>query len=171
MRSGLPERGSGLPERALQVALADLNRRERTVAEVRARLQRAGVGAAEADTAVAVLTELGYLDDARYARLFVEDKRELEGWGRERIARTLRVRGVEAELIEATLAAPSNGSGDRAGGADAGELERAREQLVRRYRHPASDRRDRERAFAMLVRKGYEPELAGDAVRAWAAGE
>ena len=33
-------------------------------------------------------------------------------------------------------------------------------------REPPADDRDRDRAWRMLVRKGYEPELAYDAVRA-----
>ena len=74
------------------------------------------------------------LDDARYARLFVEDKRTLEAWGSERIERELRARGVERELVAAALA-----DGD----ADAeGELDRALELLRRRFPEPPRDRRD-----------------------------
>ena len=36
---------------------------------------------------IAELLEFGYLDDARYARVFTQDKRTLEAWGNERIAR------------------------------------------------------------------------------------
>ena len=61
------------------------------------------------------LIEIGELDDARFARRFAEDKRELAGWGPERIREALLARGVAREQIEAALA------GD---GAD-GELERA----------------------------------------------
>ena len=49
---------------------------------------------------IAELLEFGYSDDARYARVFTQDKRALEAWGNERIARALRERGVERELIE-----------------------------------------------------------------------
>ncbi len=39
--------------------------------------------------------------------------------------------------------------------------------LERRFPSPSDDApRERERAFGVLVRKGYEPELAADAVRA-----
>ena len=40
------------------------------------------------------LTEAGGIDDARFARLFAEDKRALRGWGPERIEEALRARGV-----------------------------------------------------------------------------
>jgi len=38
--------------------------------------------------------------------------------------------------------------------------------LERRFPSPPGDaRRERERAYGVLVRKGYDPELAADAVR------
>ncbi len=112
---------------------------------------------------VAELLELGYLDDARYARLFTEDKRNLEGWGSARIARALRERGIDRELIEAALAKDADGGGGS-------ELQRAVDLLAQRYPAPPADRRERERAYGMLVRKGYDGELAADALRVWTGG-
>jgi SOS response regulatory protein OraA/RecX len=40
--------------------------------------------------------------------------------------------------------------------------------LAQRFPAGPSDQRDRERAFGVLARKGYDSELAADAVRAWA---
>ena len=153
--------GAGGRRDALTVAYGFLNRRERTVQEVRGRLERAGCEASEIDAAIGELVEFGYLDDARFARLFAQDKRELESWGRERIARTLRERGIERGLIEAAL-------GEQPAG---GELERARELLARRFPGGVgADPRGRERAFGVLVRKGYNTEVAADAVRSFSAG-
>jgi regulatory protein len=145
--------------KGLGVAYAFLNKRERTVAEVRARLERAEVGGEEIDEVVAELVEFGYLDDARYARVFTEDKRTLEVWGNERIARALRERGVERELIEAALAE---------GPAADDEIGRAVSLLNQRFPSGPAVQRDRERAFGVLARKGYESETAADAVREWA---
>ncbi len=89
--------------KGLGLAYLFLNKRERTVAEVRSRLERAGIPAEEIDEVITELLEFGYLDDARYARVFTQDKRTLEAWGSERIARALQERGVERELIEAAL--------------------------------------------------------------------
>jgi regulatory protein len=148
-----------LPD-ALELAYRYLGRRERTVAEVRARLERAELPAAEIDAAVGELIDLGYLDDARYARVFAEDKRQLEDWGSERIERVLRERGVDRPLIAAVLA----------GAPDAGEDERALALLRRRFPHPSDDPRERERALGVLIRKGYESEIAYEVVRAWSSG-
>jgi regulatory protein len=150
-----------LPD-ALELAYRYLGRRERTVAEVRARLQRAKLTGDEIDAALAELIRLGYLDDARYARVFTEDKRTLEDWGRERIERVLRERGVDPALIGAALGRPA-GEGEE-------EDERALALLRRRFPRPSADARERERALGVLIRKGYESEVAYEVVRAWSAG-
>jgi regulatory protein len=146
-----------------------VNKRERTEAEVRARLERGEVQAEETELVIAELLEFGYIDDARYARVFTQDKRNLEAWGNERIARTLRERGVERDLIEAAL---DEGGQDMFGDADEAEadseLERAIALLGQRFPSGPAVARDRERAFGVLARKGYESETASDAVREWA---
>ena len=154
--------------RGLGIAYAYLNRRERTVAEVRARLERAEVASAESEAVIAELLELGYLDDARYARVFTQDKRALEAWGNDRIARSLRERGVERELIEQALVEDAGGlASTGAEGAGDSELERAVALLGQRFPGGPGEPRDRERAFGVLARKGYESETASEAVREW----
>ncbi len=145
-------------QRALELAFRHLGRRDRTEAELRRHLAAKDVGEAELAATIAEVVRIGYLDDARYARTFAEDRRNLDGWGPERIERRLLELGVEREHVVAAL-------GDR----DAtGELEAALELLRRRFRDDVpTGERERERALGMLVRKGYELELAYDAVRAF----
>jgi regulatory protein len=152
-------------QKALDLACAHINRRERTVTEVRSQLERKGVSEADADAAVELLIEQHLLDDERFAQLFISDKRELEQWGAERIRRGLSARGIDRELAERALAAdPDAIDDDRRGG----ELARALELLRRRFPDPPRERRDRDRALGMLLRKGYEHELAIDALDAHA---
>jgi regulatory protein len=141
-------------ERALQLAYRAVGQRERTVAELRTVLERKRVEPESIAAAVAELREAGLLDDARYARRFAADKRELESWGAERIARELQRRGIAPDLIEAVVA-------DRSREA---ELETAMLLLERRVPPPADDR-ERDRAWRLLIRRGYEAELAYEAVR------
>jgi regulatory protein len=144
-------------QHALELAYRYLGRRDRTVAEVRARLEAEQVQAEVIDATVAELQDQGYLDDARYAQRFVEDRRTIDAWGAERIERKLLAVGIDPALIAAAL-------GER-GAAE--ELEAAVAVLRRRFpRAPAGDR-DRDRALGLLVRKGYDLELAYDAVRAY----
>ena len=157
--SGLP---TGQPEavsqreheRAIELAYRAVGYRERTVAELRAYLERKRVGPFAIDEAVAELSGAGFLDDALYARRFAEDKRELERWGSERIARDLHRRGVAPDLIEAAVADRSRDS----------ELRSALVLLEERSSPPADDG-ERDRAWRLLVRRGYEPEIAYEAVR------
>jgi regulatory protein len=146
---------------------------------MRAHLGRAGAGAEDVERAVATLLEQGYLDDQRFARLFVQDKRELEEWGSDRIRRALLARGVDADLAENALAehdaaGGAGGHGDPAGPGGAGketeragatgDMDRALALLRRRFPTPVGDRRERERALGVLLRKGYDTELALEAI-------
>jgi regulatory protein len=148
--------------RALALAYRQISRRERTISEVRGHLLERGVETDVADAVIEELREQGYLDDARFARVFVEDKRVLEQWGGERIRRGLQARGINRELVEHAL---GEGIEQEAGG----ELDRACALLRTRFPEPPRERRDRERALGLLVRKGYEYELAIDAIRAYCA--
>jgi regulatory protein len=144
-------------ERALELAVGHLGKRDRTEAEVRRHLAGKEVGEQAAATAVAELVRMGYLDDARYARVFAADRRALDGWGPERIERRLLALGVDREHIAAAI-------GER----DAEtELGAALELLRRRCPTVPGNERERERALGMLVRRGYDLELAYDAVRAY----
>ncbi len=150
-----PPGGRSEEERAVELAYRSISRRDRTVAEVRACLEGKRVEPEAIEHALGELDAAGFLDDARFAGRFAEDKRSLEQWGRERIERELLRRGVPAELVDP--AAAERGRED--------ELEAAIGVLAGRAPALDSDR-ERNRAWRLLVRKGYEPELAYEAVRA-----
>jgi regulatory protein len=146
---------TGAVERARALAWRSLNRRDRTVDEVGGMLLAKRVEPAVADAVVTELIELGYLDDARYAERFAEDRRRLDGWGSQRIARRLGELGVDREVIEAAVAARDPED----------ELAAALEWLRRRCPVPPATRPERDRALGMLMRRGYASELALDALR------
>ncbi len=154
-------------QHALGIAYRYLSQRERTAREVRQQLARTGVDSAVAEQATVILRDDGYLDDVRFARLFVQDKRELEQWGSERIRQRLLARGVDRDLIATALEDEQAAHGPQE---PASELERALSVLSRRFPSPPEGRRERDRALGALIRKGYDPELALDALRAYARG-
>jgi regulatory protein len=145
-------------QHALDLSYRYLGFRDRTVVEVRRHLEAKRVEPDTIEQSIAELLELNYLDDARFAQRFVEDRRALDHWGNERIERKLLASGVAPDLVAAALAARDDG----------GELEAALTVLARRFREPPETDRDRERALGFLVRKGYELEVAYDAIRAYA---
>jgi regulatory protein len=146
-------------QRALDLAYKALNRRDRTVAELRIHLESKLVESAAIDSAIAELEQGGFLDDAHFAQRLAEDKRTLERWGSERIERELLRRGVTPGLVEEMLATQNQED----------ELDTALALLAEKVREPPADDRARDRAWRMLVRKGYAPELAYAAVRAHSA--
>ena len=147
-------------EQVLSLAHVFLNRRERTEHELREHLLRRHASPKEVDAVLRELTEHGYLDDARFARLFAEDKRDLNRWGRTRILRELIQRGISREVADLAL--------DEELTTGTGELERALSVLTQRFPAPVMTARDRERALGLLMRRGYEYELAVDALAAHA---
>jgi regulatory protein len=131
--------------------------RDRSVAELRTYLEGKRVEPHLIDQVVGELERSGVLDDARYAERFAEDRRSLLGWGPERIEQDLVRRGVPPELIEPALARRTRED----------ELAAARSLLSDRFARLEDDRA-RNRAWQLLVRRGYDAELAYDAVRAHA---
>ena len=150
-------------QHARDLAWRALNRRERTVAEMARILAAKRVEPSAIEAVVSELCEQGYLDDESYARRFAEDRRRLDTWGAERIERKLVSLGVDRALIAAAIG--EQGRED--------EMGAALELLARRFPQAPETPRDRDRALGMLVRKGYELELAYDALRrhAGVAGE
>jgi regulatory protein len=68
-------------------------------------------------------------------------------------------RGIEPEVLESALVETDH------------ELERAVALLQQRFPDPPRERRDRQRALGVLVRRGYAPELAIDAITAYSRDE
>ena len=152
---------AGARRSALDRAYRYLNRRERTVAEMRAHLLAADLAEPEVEAAIANLTAEGYLDDERYARLFTQDKRQLQQWGEGRIRQALIQRGIGRDLVQDVLAQPPvrEDAGD-----DETELARATALLRHRFPNILADRRERARALGVLLRRGYEYEVAVEAM-------
>lgn len=140
-------------EAMLAVALAALRRRERTVVEMRKWLNERATAEGIVEEVIAELVAVGELDDERFARSFAADKRELSGWGPERIEATLLERGLERELAES--------AGDE--GREE-QLDRAAGMLARRST-ALEEEGERARALAFLIRRGFDYELAYDAIR------
>src|SRR3954451_4006593 len=142
-------------QRALERALKPITVRERTETEVREVLTRRGYEREVIGDVVRSLREEGLVDDAGYARRFAEDRRLIDQWGSDRIARDLARRGIGQDLIEGALS----------GGDTDDEMAAAIQLLGRRFPMPFEGDRERDKAWRMLVRRGYQPELAYSAVR------
>jgi regulatory protein len=146
-----------LLQRTRDLVWQALNRRDRTVAEVRRLLAAKQVEPTMIDAVISELLDSGYLDDARYAQRFAEDRRRLDAWGKERIERRLTALGVAREDICAAMSVDDHEDED--------EPDRALEVLRRRFPQPPADDRERARALGLLVRRGYDADSAYEAIR------
>jgi regulatory protein len=153
------------PELVLAAALRFLEARARSVAEVRRRLTQAGYQPALVDGAIARLVDLGMLDDASFARSWIESRDRARPRGERALRQELRLKGLDGALVDEAL-------GERgAAGADVDELA-ARRVLARHAAalgRVADPRARRQRAYALLARNGFDPEICATSVRAFLA--
>jgi regulatory protein len=136
------------------------------VAEVRRHLVSAGYRPALVEGAIARLLELGMLDDEAFARAWVESRDRARPRGAIALRRELRLKGIAA-VIEAraeAAIAPEDG-------VDVDEA--AARRLLERHRRAldriADPRSRRQRAYALLARNGFDPEICARLARV--AGE
>lgn len=140
-------------ERACMAELTDMvSRREHSVFELRQKLERCGYHSRAIDCAIERATEYRYVDDLRFAHVFI-DERCRRGWGRRRIELELSRAGIEvSELPDYPDAYyPVEG-----------ELERARAALARKT---VPEVHAFERLTRFLLQRGFSYEVASTAVR------
>lgn len=155
--------------RAMEIAAHFLGTRPRTRWELERRLRRAGTEDAVIAATLERLAELGYLDDAAFARWWGEQRDRHAPRGRRMIESELRRRGVPREVIDAHRdehAAPVRSLEDAS--LPGTEAERAREALERhlRGRPLPAEAKALQRIGMYLMRRGFDPETARGAIRA-----
>jgi len=104
-----PARGSGLDadpeERARQLCLRLLTSQPRTRSQLADAMRRRGVPEEAADAVLARFTEVGLIDDAAFARAWVESRHHGKGLARRALSAELKQRGVDAPDIKAAVSA------------------------------------------------------------------
>lgn len=157
---------------AMEIAARFLGTRPRTRWELDRRLRRAGV----ADPVIAAvadrLGELGYVDDAAFARWWAEQRDRHAPRGRRMIEAELRQKGVTRDVIELfrdEYAEPERAPEDV--GLPGSEAERAAGALAKhlRGRPLPADRAALQRVGTYLMRRGFDAETVRATLRA--AGE
>jgi regulatory protein len=136
------------------IALDYLSYRARTEHEVQQKLIRSGFDAAIAERTVERLRSLDYLDDAAYARAYVEERFRNRGYGPKRLRSDLLRRGVPPGIIDAVLDAfvdPDD------------MLEAARLHAAKRWPRLATEAdayKRRKKLTDYLVRRGFSYDTA-----------
>jgi regulatory protein len=135
-------------EAAYRTVLRALEGRSYARGDLTRRLLRKGHPRSAADGAIHRATELGFLDDAAFARNYVET-RSARGRGPSRLVRDLLSMGVERSLIDRAIAAEWPEGRDRS----AVPLALARKRAAQLASLPRQTRR--RRVVAYLARRGF----------------
>lgn len=132
-------------QRALDTAAAMLGRKMYTCKELCDRLIKKGFLKEHAEEAVARLIEAGYLDDFRYAQLYIEDAVRLGAKGMYRIRQELYQKGISDSIIAKAMEE-----------SETDERAALYEYVAARHLFDhIHSRRDLEKVKARLVRRGY----------------
>ena len=142
---------------ARQICLRMLTTAPRTQAQLATALQRRGVPDEAAEAVLARFAEVKLIDDAMFARAWVDSRHHGRGLASRALGAELRQRGVAQDDIKAALSELSPDT----------ELATARDLIARRLPAtagmPAPARM--RRLAGVLARKGYSPGLAYRVVR------
>jgi regulatory protein len=121
-------------------------------------LARRAVPESAAKAALDRFTELGYIDDAAFARSWVESRQRSRGLAGSALRRELREKGIDPEIIDAVLLECVDGDAERIAAAELVD------KKLRSMNGVDADTATR-RLVGMLSRKGYSPGLAYSVVR------
>src|SRR5215472_1420284 len=143
--------------RARQICLQMLTLAPRTRAELARALRSRGIPAAAADEVLERFADVGLIDDAAFARAWVESRHYSRGLAGRALKMELKRRGVEDEEIREAVA----GLGPDA---EADTAKRLVEQKLASTAGLPPEARTR-RLAGMLARKGYPPGLAFRVIR------
>jgi regulatory protein len=155
------------PSLVLEACLRFLEARQRSAAEVRTRLGRAGYRPDLVEAAIGRLTELGILDDEAFARSWVESRDRARPRGQRALRVELRQKGIAGDTVDEVIDEREieNPEADAEGAARV--LARHAAALAR----VADPRARRQRAYALLARSGFDSETAVAAINAAAVTE
>lgn len=147
---------------ARKILLDQLTGQARSRAELAGKLAKKGVPTDVADRLLNRFEEVGLVDDAAFARDWVQSRQAGKGLARRALSAELRRKGVAQEVIAEAV-----------DGVDPEDEMEAARVLVRR-KLPSLERFDRatvvRRLVGMLARKGYSPGVSYQVVREEIAG-
>ena len=151
--SGSPsETEVGDPEaQARQVCLRLLAIAPRTRAQLASALRRRGIPPATSETVLGRFTDVGLIDDAAFARAWVESRHYSRGLSRRSLSAELRRQGIETEEIREAVDTLDPEQ-------EVATARRLVERKMAATRGQSAEARVR-RAAGTLARKGYPPGL------------
>jgi regulatory protein len=161
-----PSTSESREEQARALCLRLLTVRARTRSELATALTKRGYPDDVSGEVLDRLTQVGLVDDEDFAEQWVRSRRVNAGKGKRALAAELRTKGVDDEVISATLA-------DIDPCAERARAEQLVADKLRRERltDANDDLKVTRRLVGMLARRGYDQSMAFDVVKVALAGE
>ena len=161
-RYGSSRRGREKKERepleaARESALLLLRYRDRSVSEMSRRLKQKGYADEIVEDVIGKLSEVGLLDDSKFAALFARSKIAEKSWGPAKLRNELYAKGIAADLIDATIASAYEENDQR---------ELASGLLNRRLRGKSGFTREEIKKHTdFLRRRGFSWDVVSDVIK------
>ncbi|WP_327294904.1 MULTISPECIES: recombination regulator RecX [unclassified Streptomyces] len=152
-----PRKPQDPAEQARAICLRLLTGTARTRKQLAEALRKRDIPEEVSEEVLSRFEEVGLINDAAFADAWVETRHHGRGLAKRALARELRTKGVDSELIEEAVGQLDSEQ----------EEETARELVTRRLRSTRGLDRDKRlrRLAGMLARKGYPEGMALRAVR------
>ena len=140
---------------ARKKAMQLLERMDRTEQNLRKKLAEKGFTEEEIDDAIAYVQSFHYLDDVRYATTYVRFHGTSKS--RTRLYQDLLQKGVDKETASAAIEAAYEGDEDA----------QIRQLLEKKHYTPGMDRKEKQRIYAFLMRRGFPTSKILRAMEKW----
>jgi regulatory protein len=165
------------PDAVMEAAAAFLAVRSRSVDETRKRLVHLGYPAPIVEQVLERLIEIGYLDDLGFARAWVESRDRARPRGAVALRRELGRKGVPDDVIAEVLADRAQAAtvgthqDEGPGDPDRAAAQRLLERRSSTLRREADPYRRRQKAYALLARNGFAPDVCQEVAATVAGAE
>jgi regulatory protein len=125
---------------------------ERTQNEVREKLKSYGVDYNDREELIAQLITENYINEERFAKAYAGGKFRIKGWGKNRIIRNLKEKGISNYCIKSAMKE-----------IDEDDYRKKLESLIEKKLEELSDSENefvlKHKVSNYLIGRGYEPEL------------
>jgi regulatory protein len=151
--------------RAKNIALEYISSRGRSSKEVFDKLIECEVSESTARSVIARFSDLGYIDDRRYAADYAQYRLKEKGHGPHRIMRDLRSRGIDDDIIAQTMS-------------DLNEVNSAQDSALqlaqKRWQRLANETdplKKKKKVFDFLLRRGFDYDTTRQTIDRLVSGE
>lgn len=125
-----------------------LSKRDYSIHKIKTKTLEKGYSAEEVEDAINFFIDMKYLNDEKYAEIYIRNKKEFNGWGANRIRMELSMKeGVSNSIIDSIMP-------------EFDFEEEKIKQYIKKYGiTKPKDPKEYQKRMAFLARKGFSPQI------------